>query len=188
MLQLKDFYFLRHGETDWNKEHRGMGQKDIPLNSKGYQQAHSAAAAIVDEPIELICHSPLTRAKVTAEIISNKIQKPIFEIPELIECSWGEFEGRVKGQWTEDWIAGVDIPGAESYDNFLQRALLGINKAISFDQRVLIVAHGGVFWAVQKFAQIGSRFDLGNCKPVYLRAPTVVSNPWGFSSIEIFSL
>lgn len=184
MLKLKDFYFLRHGETDWNREHRGMGQKDISLNSKGIQQAHDAAILLASEPIDLICHSPLSRAKVTAEIISNKLQKPMKEISELIECSWGDFEGRIKGQWTEDWIAGVDIPGAESYENFLKRALLGINKAISCDRKTLIVAHGGVFWAVQKYAQIGSRFDLGNCKPVFLRAPPVGSLPWGLSSVE----
>lgn len=31
-LPLNPFYFLRHGETDWNLEHRAMGSQDIPLN------------------------------------------------------------------------------------------------------------------------------------------------------------
>lgn len=28
----KSFYFVRHGETDWNKEQKVMGQADIPLD------------------------------------------------------------------------------------------------------------------------------------------------------------
>ena len=30
-LPLKPFYFLRHGQTDWNLEHRAMGSQDVGL-------------------------------------------------------------------------------------------------------------------------------------------------------------
>jgi broad specificity phosphatase PhoE len=32
-------YFVRHGETDWNRERRLQGQHDIPLNALGRTQA-----------------------------------------------------------------------------------------------------------------------------------------------------
>ena len=32
-------YFVRHGETDWNRERRLQGQHDIPLNDRGRAQA-----------------------------------------------------------------------------------------------------------------------------------------------------
>ena len=34
-----EFYFIRHGETDWNREGRYQGSRDIPLNDKGGGQA-----------------------------------------------------------------------------------------------------------------------------------------------------
>jgi bisphosphoglycerate-dependent phosphoglycerate mutase len=42
-LALEPFYFLRHGETDWNLEHRAMGSQDIPLNDRGISQGLNAA-------------------------------------------------------------------------------------------------------------------------------------------------
>jgi broad specificity phosphatase PhoE len=183
-IEPKDFYFIRHGETDWNVEHRGMGQKDVPLNQKGERQAAEAVKYLESEKIKTICHSPLQRAKRTAEIISEKLKLPMFEIPELKECCWGEREGQVKGKWTEDWISGDEIPGAESYNEFLLRALRGVNKALAKPGPVLIVAHGGVFWSVQKFAQLGSRYDLANCVPVLLRVPQDPLQPWAMISLD----
>lgn len=50
---LMPFYFIRHGETNWNNERRVMGQKDIPINQKeieyllgNSQQMEKAAYAI----------------------------------------------------------------------------------------------------------------------------------------------
>ncbi len=184
MLELRDFYFIRHGETDWNREHRGMGQKDIPLNERGLEQAHKAATVLVKEPIQTICFSPLMRARVTAEIIGEKLNVPLVEIPGLIECSWGENEGKIKGKWTDDWVRGTEIPGAENYQEFLRRAVAAINRATKENGPVLIVAHGGVFWALQHFGKLGSKMDLPNGAPVYLRAPLSETSPWAYSRID----
>jgi broad specificity phosphatase PhoE len=139
MIHLADFYFIRHGETDWNLEHRGMGQKNIPLNARGLEQAHEAAKVLAHEAIRTICHSPLDRAKDTAKIIAaNK------------NC---------------------------------QRALRGINKGLQLAGPILIVSHGGVFWAVQQFGQLGKRFDLRNVVPIFLRAPVQASAPWSASEL-----
>ena len=35
-LNQNSFYFLRHGETDWNRERRVQGQVNVPLNARGF--------------------------------------------------------------------------------------------------------------------------------------------------------
>ena len=34
-----NFYFTRHGETEWNVKKKIQGTTDIPLDEKGIQQA-----------------------------------------------------------------------------------------------------------------------------------------------------
>ena len=48
----RDFYFLRHGQTDWNAEGRFQGHSDIPLNALGLSQAREAALALAACPID----------------------------------------------------------------------------------------------------------------------------------------
>ena len=41
------FWFLRHGETDWNARNLSQGSIDIPLNANGVAQAERAALAVM---------------------------------------------------------------------------------------------------------------------------------------------
>ena len=62
------FWFLRHGETDWNARGWSQGNVDIPLNETGLAQARSAALLLRGKGIRSVISSPLSRAKVTAEL------------------------------------------------------------------------------------------------------------------------
>ena len=66
MLPLKSFYFIRHGETDWNRQSIIMGQTDIPLDDTGIHQAHQAKDILKTENVSAIYTSPLQRAYETA--------------------------------------------------------------------------------------------------------------------------
>ena len=67
-------YFIRHGETDFNKRCLIQGMSDIPLNDKGVQQAGVAANWFKAQNItfDKVFSSPLVRARKTAAIVSGR--------------------------------------------------------------------------------------------------------------------
>jgi len=184
-LRRTPFYFLRHGQTDWNLENRAQGQTDVPLNAAGLQQAWSACTLIEPLNIQTICSSPLARALTTAQIIGDYTSKPVRIVEELAECSWGTKEGETKSTWFSDWKNEREIPsGAEHYSSFLIRALAGINKALEYPGPVLVVAHGGVYWTIQKHTGLGEESDLPNAIPVFHEPIGRKSTLWSASPVS----
>ena len=76
MIPRRQFFFLRHGQTDWNREDRYQGITDTPLNDRGVAQAHAAAAALMDSNIDRIITSPMMRSLKTAAIVAEAINRP----------------------------------------------------------------------------------------------------------------
>jgi len=85
---------IRHGETDWNRERKPQGSRDIELNEAGIAQANKLAARLAKEPCDIIFTSDLLRAKRTAEIINTRHNMELVASPKLRESSFGQFEGR----------------------------------------------------------------------------------------------
>ena len=110
------FWYLRHGETDWNAEGRSQGNIDIPLNANGLAQARAAGPLLRNRGITTIVASPLSRARVTAEIVAESLGLPIAIDPDLREVGFGVHEGQKMGDWFPDWLAGDFTPeGGESF-------------------------------------------------------------------------
>jgi len=69
-------YFIRHGETDWNREGRIQGQIDIPLNDAGHQQAVAISRGLKNflgnSKVDLFVASPLTRTRQTMGYLSRE--------------------------------------------------------------------------------------------------------------------
>ena len=181
----KPFYFVRHGETDWNRRHLYMGSQDIPLNQRGIEQSKLAADWLKDEPIVHIATSPLSRARKTAEIIAEKIQKPITVVDDLRECGWGIKEGEPfdDGVILQKWFKGEALEGAEKVHDFGARVMRGLTSALELPGPVLIVAHGGVYCAIQRV--FGWPFiNVKNCSPLYHKPPEESQQSWFVSDLS----
>ena len=87
-------YYIRHGETDWNRQGRFQGRTDNPLNDDGIAQAHAAAERLQQVALGQIVSSPLVRALKTAEIIAAAAAKTVTVDRGLIELDFGSFEGK----------------------------------------------------------------------------------------------
>lgn len=166
------FWFLRHGETDWNAEGRSQGHTDIPLNTVGVAQARRAALAMVDRGVATIVASPLSRALRTAEIVAEALNLPVATDPGLMEVGFGVEEGRPMGDWYDDWIAGTFTPeGAETFQALHDRAVAAINRATARPGPVLVVAHGALFRALRLALGHQPNVRTPNALPIWCAPP-----------------
>ena len=86
-------HFVRHGETDWNREGRVQGHSDVPLSERGREQARELAATLGERPIGAIWSSDLRRALETAEPLARALGLEVRVTPALRERSFGVHEG-----------------------------------------------------------------------------------------------
>jgi broad specificity phosphatase PhoE len=145
---------VRHGQTDWNVQRKYQGQTDIPLNNIGRQQAQKLAPRMGEWSFDAACVSDLSRAWVTAEIITQGMSLSLQPEPRLREMGFGVVEGmtftEMQAQYPEmvaAWLADRNKPpkGGEKQDEFTARVQSLINdlKQKHDGQTVLLVAHGG---------------------------------------------
>ncbi|MGH7041397.1 MAG: histidine phosphatase family protein, partial [Acetobacteraceae bacterium] len=83
------FWFLRHGETDWNARNLSQGNIDVPLNQTGLAQARSAAELLKFRGVREIVASPLSRARTTAEIVGEALTLTVRTDADLRETAFG---------------------------------------------------------------------------------------------------
>jgi broad specificity phosphatase PhoE len=155
--------FIRHGQTDWNFEGRMQGQKDIPLNRTGRDQASGNGArlkAFLDregidpEPLDFVA-SPLGRTRATMELLRGAMGLEPAEYrleDQLKEITFGAWEGftleeladeeqdRILQRRADKW--GFVPPGGESYEMLAERIGAWLKTV---DRPAVVVSHGGVF-------------------------------------------
>ena len=173
------FWFLRHGETDWNAQGLSQGNVDIPLNPTGEAQARSAAERLRNRGIATIVSSPLSRARVTAAIVGAALGLPVQIVDGLREVQFGVQEGQPMSDWFPDWIAGRFTPdGAESFAALRDRAVTAVNFATSLPPLVVVVAHGALFRALRTAMAIEPVLRTPNAVPIWCDPPTVEGDAW----------
>ncbi|WP_336947033.1 histidine phosphatase family protein [Asaia sp. HN010] len=194
MLLRRPFWYLRHGQTDWNAQNLSQGRTDIPLNATGREQAIKAGDALSRHwrdgasPIARIISSPLTRAHDTALAaqeaiaVSSGITLPLSTDRDLEEVCFGEMEGEPMGDWYDPWIEGKFTPkGCETFDGLKTRASEAVNRALEQDGIPMIVAHGALFRALRAAMDLPINVRLANAVPLYCD-PT--ANGWVLTAYE----
>src|SRR6266480_5939247 len=97
-------YYVRHGETDWNRAGRLQGRRDTSLNARGREQAVRCGEILRDvlarngqNPAAFdYVASPLIRARETMEGMRAPLGLPPLAYgidPRLAEMSFGDWEG-----------------------------------------------------------------------------------------------
>ena len=173
------FWFLRHGETDWNAQGLSQGNIDIPLNPTGLAQARSAAELLRHRGIATIVASPLSRARVTAEFVGETLGLPVSIDPDLREVSFGVQEGQTMGGWFAGWVNGDFTPeGAESFPVLRRRAIGAINRATVLPPAVLVVAHGALFRAIRAAMGVEINVRTQNAVPIFCEPTPAGETAW----------
>ncbi|MEO0547185.1 MAG: histidine phosphatase family protein [Pseudomonadota bacterium] len=150
-------FLVRHGQTDWNAEHRLQGQKDIPLNAVGRAQAarngEKLRELIADPSTYLFIASPLGRTRETMEILREAMgldPKAYTTEKAFVEISFGDWESHtleelyaetpvlVKSRKKDKWR--FRPPGGESYADL---ALRTVPAFLKLPEKTVLVSHGG---------------------------------------------
>ncbi|MDF2550107.1 MAG: hypothetical protein K0S07_1174 [Chlamydiales bacterium] len=179
-LILKDFYFVRHGQTDWNVRQLCQGQTDIELNSQGMKEAQAVAQKLQSLHFDAIYSSHLKRAEQTAQIIREHLGARSYSlelVEDLQERYWGSLEGdssekmyafeREESAFTPSDYQKTQV---ESLSQFKERIVAGINACLKKSAFPLIVSHGRVFYTLCQLLGIGQVKQLPNawvthCQP-----------------------
>lgn len=176
------FWYLRHGETDWNAQGLSQGNVDVPLNPTGLAQARAAAEMLRNRGIATIIASPLSRARVTAEIVAEQLDLPVTLDDGLREVAFGVQEGKTMGDWFAGWVAGQFTPeGAESFAALRCRAVAAVNRAVVQPPVVLVVAHGALFRALRAGMGVEPNMRTRNAVPIWCAPPRKHVRDWTVS-------
>ena len=158
-------YFLRHGQTDWNVERRLQGQKDIPINATGRQQAAAngkALSALLDDPKRFrYIASPLGRTRETMNIVRGELGLPHhgYETDDRIkEISFGLWETHTFDELHKTVPEAVDArsadkwnfaaPQGESYQMLLNRVKTWLPYV---KEDAVVVCHGGILRVLEHY-------------------------------------
>jgi probable phosphomutase (TIGR03848 family) len=152
---------LRHGRTTANATGELAGHRPVDLDETGRRQAAEAGERLRALPLAAVVSSPLKRCRNTVELALPDAE--VVEDDGLIECGYGDWEGRQLKELTKDPLwpvvqqhpSAVTFPNGEAMAQMSARAVATIRR---WDARVtaehgpdalwLACSHGDVIKAI----------------------------------------
>lgn len=160
---LRDFYYVRHGQTDANLQ--GLlcgGGWDLELNATGVAQAETAALKLREvfdrraSAKPTVCASPMIRARVTANRIAREFGVRPIVIEELREWKIGSWEQVPLESVKEAFLGNGNPEVGETRAELALRIACALGKCMANPGPIVIVSHGAVGWAIQALLQMES--------------------------------
>lgn len=147
------FYYVRHGQTLFNRMKRMQGCCDSPLTEQGLKDARRAELALRQVPFTHAFTSSSERAVDTAEIILERHNVEALRMKGLKEFDFGELDGarltdlqakeeidrRMQNGYTFEDIGG---DSTDTIRTRISKTFEMIVKMCRDKERVLIVSHG----------------------------------------------
>jgi broad specificity phosphatase PhoE len=152
---LLDLYFVRHGETEWNKAGRMQGRLDSNLTEKGLEDAERLGEYLRETQFDEIISSPSSRTIQTAEKLAGSTAA-IRTDERLMEIHLGQWQGKTGDEikmlfpeqygyyWNEP--AKFENPEGETFPDVKTR-LAGFLQELGDSRstgKILIVTHAVV--------------------------------------------
>jgi broad specificity phosphatase PhoE len=149
----RDIVFVRHGETDWNRERRVQGSQGASINDAGREQARALSRLLWEVPLQAVYSSALPRAVETASYVAGPHSLGVVTDPRLNEVHHGDWEGMLEAElpdlplylkWRDDPTA-VELPGGEPLQAVHDRAVTAMREIVAKheekDGLVAVVSH-----------------------------------------------
>lgn len=145
-------YLIRHGQTEWNAQHKVMGRSEIPLDVTGEAQVQDLAQTIGHFPIQKIISSPQLRAQQTAQALAVVRNIPVHTDERLCEVDFPRWQGKTGDEIKSDevYIArrkdymNYKHEGFESFDSLMNRIESFVLETGKKNDHIAVVSHGDV--------------------------------------------
>jgi broad specificity phosphatase PhoE len=149
-----DLYLVRNASTEWSRDKRVAGRRDLALSAEGQGQAAELAERMrVVDIAEVLC-SPVLRAVETAERVARAHGLEVARDPRLTDLGAGTWEGMKHDEILASpeykrFLANPlseSIPGGEKLIDARDRLVSSVNQALVDNElgaNVVMVSHAG---------------------------------------------
>jgi phosphoserine phosphatase len=146
-------FAIRHGETEFARDRRFAGAREVPLTERGRRQCEAVARALRGVAVSAVYASPLGRAQTSAEAIAAAQGLAVLTAPAFREMAFGDWEGLTRAdvavrfpEQFEAWRLapdGVRPPGGEALQTVADRVAGGLAALCEAHegQSVVLVSH-----------------------------------------------
>lgn len=142
-VPVREVWLVRHGETEWSRDHRHTSHTDLPLTDVGTRVATQMRERLAGEAFDRVLTSPRLRARRTADLAGFGDAEIV---EDLVEWHYGDYEGITTAEVRESvpgWTVWThDTPGGESRAQLTERLDRVVRLVADSAGRTLVFGHG----------------------------------------------